>query len=228
MPLKIFEDLLNLKKVNQGIISIWGDFGVGKTTLSLQILFQNSINDYKGIFIYSKPNYPVTQFNNIFGKQRQKIISNVLLIHCTDFDDLYYLIFNLEFYILQNAQNKEKQLKLILIDSITDLYRLKLNQEKKDRNFILNYKLNTILGNLTYLNEKYNVIIVIVNEISKKSINGEIIQVEAGGNVMDYWVRHSIKIEKTRKLNERKLITFNKLESLKNEFKLSIGVNGFF
>ncbi|NHJ23019.1 MAG: hypothetical protein EAX89_00485 [Candidatus Lokiarchaeota archaeon] len=224
---KIFQNLIGIQKGNQRIFSIWGDFGVGKTILSLQLLLQNKINNYKSIFIYSKPNLPFMKIKNVFGQQLKEVLSEILLINSIDFNDLYQLSFNLEFYVLQNNKSKDKQINLILIDSLTDLYRLELNQEKKDKNFILNYKLNTILGNLAYLNKNYGINIVIINEMSKKSVDGEIIQVEAGGNVMDYWVPHSMKIERTNRLNERKFILFDKNNHSKDEFTQTLRSNGF-
>ncbi|MFW9950071.1 MAG: hypothetical protein ACFFKA_08100, partial [Candidatus Thorarchaeota archaeon] len=157
----------------------------------------------------------------------EEIIQDILFINCTDFDDLYNLIFNLEFLIIQYKGDNSKKIKLIVIDSLTDLYRLELDHLKKDQNFILNYKLNTILGNLSYLNKVYKTNILIVNEISKKSINGNVIEVESGGNVMDYWIQNSIKIERSHKLNERKLVIFNRSENIKREITITLTSNGF-
>jgi len=50
---KFFETNKSLK----GIFSIWGDYGIGKTTLALQTAI-NSSKQGKILFIYSKPNFP--------------------------------------------------------------------------------------------------------------------------------------------------------------------------
>jgi len=225
--LKIFKDFDFFKEINQGLLSIWGDFGTGKTTFSIQLLLRNTSDNYKSIYIYTKPNFPFIRLYNIFENDIEKISSNILMIQSTNFDDLYQFIFNLEFIILQNRKNNEKLIKLIVIDSLTDLYRLELDQEKKDKNFILNYRLNTILGNLAHLNNEYGIDIAIVNELSKKSIDGELSEVESGGNVMDYWIQNSIKIERLDTLNYRNLVFINKRRDKTVNSKINLTANGF-
>ena len=225
--LKIFKDFDFFKEINQGLLSIWGDFGTGKTTLAIQLLLRNTYVNYKSIYIYTKPNFPFRRLYKIFENDIEKISSNILLIQSTNFDDLYQLVFNLEFIILKNRKHNEKLIKLIVIDSLTDLYRLELDHEKKDKNFILNYRLNTILGNLAHLNNQYGIDIAIVNELSKKSIDGELSEVESGGNVMDYWIQNSIKIERLDTLNYRNLVFINKIRDKTVKSKINFTANGF-
>ena len=116
------------------------------------------------------------------------------------------IVFNLEFIILNSLKEKEDILNLIVIDSITDLYRLELNREKKNKNVSLNFQLNQIMANLFYINETYSVEILIANEISKKNQDGQTVEIQSGGKVMDYWVQYAIKINRTDRLNERKFV----------------------
>jgi RecA/RadA recombinase len=115
------------------------------------------------------------------------------------------IVFNLEYLILQNFKKKNSQLDLIVVDSVTDLYRLELNRDKKGKNLLLNYQLNRILANLSYLNISYGIEVLIVNEISRRTQNGKTIEIPSGGKVMEYWVLHAIKISRSERLNERKL-----------------------
>jgi len=124
------------------------------------------------------------------------------------------------------TQNKPK-FSLIIIDSITNLYRLELNKDNKEKNYSLNYQLNQMLANLTYLNERYNIEVLIVNEISRKTIENQMIQVQSGGKVMEYWVRYTLKITKTEKLNERKFLFSNIIEKHSIEFTSNLGEQGF-
>ncbi|MFX1574002.1 MAG: AAA family ATPase [Promethearchaeota archaeon] len=209
----------------KGIISIWGDFGVGKTTFALQTAFRN-INDGKKIlFFYTKPNFPTEKMLALF-KTSPQLIDKITYINPKDFYDLYRIVFNLEFLILKRNKNKENPFKLIIIDSITDLYRLELNKEKKERNYNLNYNLNQILANLFYINKTYKIEILIINELSRKTLNDHIIEVQAGGKVMEYWISYNIKINRTEKLNERRFLVFQEgkllLECLTN-----LTINGF-
>jgi RecA/RadA recombinase len=112
----------------------------------------------------------------------------------------------LEFGVLNDIKTHKKSINLIIIDSMTNLYRLELNREKKSKNFILNYKLNQLLANLVNLKQKYKIEPLIVNEISRRTQEGQTYDVESGGKVMHYWVVNSIKIERTDVVNNRKFI----------------------
>jgi hypothetical protein len=78
--------------------------------------------------------------------------------------------------------------------------------EQKERNYNLNYQLNQMLANLAYLNDIYGIEIIVVNEVSRKKLDDQIIEVESGGKVMEFWTDKKLKISKTRKLNEREFL----------------------
>ncbi|MFX1235643.1 MAG: hypothetical protein ACFFBY_14000, partial [Promethearchaeota archaeon] len=60
--------------------------------------------------------------------------------------------------------------------------------------------------NLSYLNKTYNIDILIVNNKTYIDSNRQIIEVQSGGLVMEYWINSTIKIIRTNKLNQRKFI----------------------
>lgn len=208
------------------LISVWGDFGVGKTTFALQTALNSSKNRFMTIYIYTKPNFPSEKINDII-RDHSKILDKILFIQPANFDDLYKIIFNLEFLILRNLNASEDEYRLIIIDSLTDLYRLELNKEKKEKNYNLNYQLNRILADLSYLCNSYNIGILIVNEKVQKQINSEIIEVQSGGNVIDYWILYDIKIERTEKIKERRFILTKQPNLQKIEFTSIITKKGF-
>ena len=75
--------------------------------------------------------------------------------------------------------------------------------------------------------ESYSIEILIVNEISRKTRENQIIEVQSGGKVMDFWVKYNLKINKTNKLNERKLIFNNIPEKHSIEFNSNLREKGF-
>jgi len=211
----------------EGIISIWGDFGVGKTTFALQTAINTSLQGKKAIFIYSKPNFPSDRIGDLLKENSIEILDNLVFIKSTNFTDLHKIIFNLEFLVLEVKKEKNTSFDLIVIDSITDLYRLELNKEKKEKNVILNYQLNQILANLTYIFETYGIEILIINELTRKSYNDQTLEVQSGGKVIDFWILYTIKIERTEILNVRKLIIRKDLDNIKFELKSSLTQYGF-
>ena len=210
----------------KGIFSVWGNFGVGKTTFALQTAINTVKDKKKVIYIYTKPNLPSEKIITL-SNSSEEILDRITVIKPMDFEDLNSIVFNLEFLILNNIDNKDDQLKLIVIDSITELYRLELNTDKKEKNYNLNYQLNQILANLTYLNETYNIEILIVNEVSRKKFDDQLTEVQSGGKVMEFWANYNLKITKTSKLNERKFILTKYPENEIIEFTSILREYGF-
>ena len=203
----------------EGIFSIWGDVGVGKTTFSLQCAHLNS-TDGKVLYLYTKPTLPTLKIKNIISNA----FDHLIFIKCTKYETLYSLIQNLEFELLSM---NDKKYKLIIIDSITDLYRLELSLDKKEKNLILNYQLNHTLASLSFLKQKYGIEVLITNEISRRKEELEFIEFESGGKVMEFWVKNSIKIQRTDKLSERGFKLLNKIKNLELELNSTITESGF-
>jgi len=205
-PLTKLNAFFKSNSAKEGITSLWGDFGVGKTTLSLQTANLYALNKKKVLYIYTKPNFPSRKINTIFENNLEDVLENIFFIHTTNFDEIFSFVFNLEFTVLNDLKTKSRTFHLIIIDSMTDLYRLELNHEKKEKNVILNYRLNQLLATLINLKQKYEVGILVVNEISRRTQEGQTYEMESGGNVMQYWVTNSIKIERTDVANNRRFI----------------------
>ncbi len=217
---------INSIKILKGIFSVFGDFGVGKTTFALQTAINTAKIGKNVIYVYTKPNFPSEKIQ-LIKKDSKEILDNIIFVHITNFDELYRVIFNFEFLVLNFLNEKMNKLNFIIIDSITNLYNLELNKDNKKKNYNRNYQLNQILANLTYLNESYGIEILIVNEISRKIRENQIIEVQSGGKVMEFWVKYNLKINKTNKLNERKFIFNNIPEKQSIEFNSNLREKGF-
>lgn len=217
---------INSIKNLKGIFSVFGDFGVGKTTFTLQTAINTAKIGKNVIYVYTKPNFPSEKIQ-LIKKNSKEILDNIIFVHITNFDELYRVIFNFEFLVLNFLNEKMTKLNFIIIDSITNLYNLELNKDNKKKNYNRNYQLNQILANLTYLNESYGIEILIVNEISRKTRENQIIEVQSGGKVMEFWVKYNLKINKTNKLNERKFIFNNIPEKQSIEFNSNLREKGF-
>ena len=214
-------------KAPEGIISVWGDFGIGKTTFALHTAIKTANQGKNVTYIYSKPNFPSVRVGHILKDDPKQTLDNIVFIKSTDFADLHNTIFNLEFLVLESVKEKSNSFGLIVIDSITDLYRLELNKEKKGKNISLNYRLNQILANLSYIFETFGIEILVVNELARKSYNDQTVEVQSGGKVMDFWILYTIKIERTEVLNVRKLIIRKHPENTKIELSSSLTKHGF-
>ncbi len=226
-PTPEFRVIFGSKDFMKGIVSVWGAFGVGKTTFALQTALNTARLNEKSLYIYSKPNFPIEKVKNILQDDSEDILNNITFIKATNFESLNTIVFNLEFLILHNINNKEEKLNLIVVDSPTELYRIELNRDKKEKNFTLSHKLSQMMANLFFLNETYGIEILITNESSHINQEGQTIEAPSGGKVMNYWAWHSIKISRTDKLNERKISLTKHSENKKLEFSSKLTNSGF-
>jgi RecA/RadA recombinase len=226
-PIAKLNDYFKTSEPLKGIISVWGDFGVGKTTFALQTALNVVKSSKKVVYIYTKPNFPYEKIENMLQENSKNVLDNIIFVQSPDFSDLNIVVFNLEFLILQNLEEKNSHVGLIIIDSITDLYRLEFTREKKGKNLLLNYQLNRILANLSYLNLSYGIEVLIVNEISRRTQNGKTIEIQAGGKVIEYWISNAIKISRTEKLNERKFALIERPERKSSEILSILTEIGF-
>ena len=132
-PISALNAFFKRNTQSKGITSVWGDFGVGKTTFVLQTVINSVYLRNKILFIYTKPNFPIEKINKIFGVYDDSH-EKITFIQPKNYEDLHKIVYNLEFLILSRINDQNTQYSLIVIDSITDLYRLELNNRKKEKN----------------------------------------------------------------------------------------------
>ena len=216
------------ENVVKGIFSVFGGFGVGKTTFALQTALNSIKEGQDALFFYSKPNLPVQKFKDIFRGVRNELSQDTLdsfkLITVKEFGELLGISFNLEFLYLNKSEGFDDRKMLVIIDSITDLYRLKLNPKNKKHNVNLNHRLNQILANLHHLNQKYNIEILLVNELSKDKEGKPVL---SGGKVMNYWVSYALQLQRTDVLNKRNALLSIPATDSVISFELTLTKNGF-
>ncbi|MBD3254004.1 MAG: hypothetical protein GF383_02875 [Candidatus Lokiarchaeota archaeon] len=227
---KIPHDMKN-RLDSSRLTSIWGDFGVGKTTLAIQTVLAH-FKEKKGkiLYFYTKPNFPMNKIQQYLGSDKrdlmEKFTEMFTLITISDFRSLRKALMNLEL-VITRSKNQKNRISLIVIDSITDLYKLEIIREKKEKNASINYLLNLILGTLFYLSITYDLEIVIVNELVHRKKGEEISEVQSGGKVTNFWTSLNIKVERTSILNNRKVIFYDQNYEKLAEFDLFLTKKGF-
>jgi len=226
-PLEQLNYIIPSPKLKKGLISIWGDFGVGKTTFALQTALYNCTFDNIVIFIYTKPNLPLKQIERIDHKFSENKNDNFFLYQILNFSELFEFILNLELLIIKLKKRHKKTNFLIVIDSITNLYQIELRKDRKKKNILLNYKLNQILATLSYLKLQYPLDILIVNYLRRIKRENHTIEIQSGGKVMKYWLEYSIKIERDKKINSRKFLILTESETEGISFLAELSEYGF-
>jgi len=206
-PLKRLNNHIQSYDQKNGLVSIWGEIGVGKTTFSIQTAFLNSSLANSVIYIYTKQNLPLQRLKTMSQEFDKNILKdNFIIYRILNFNELFDFILELEQIIITLKNTREKVKILVIIDSITNLYQIELSKDKKSKNVILNYQLNQILATLSHLNINYLVDVLIVNYLRRIKQENQTIEIQSGGKVMDYWIDLSIKISRDKKLNYRNFV----------------------
>lgn len=206
-PLKDLNKYIQSYDQKIGLVSIWGEIGVGKTTFSLQTALLNSSLANLVIYIYTKQNLPLKKLKTISQKFDNNIVKdNFLIYKILNFSELFDFILEFEQIIINLKNGRKKASILVIIDSISNLYQIELRKNNKSKNVVLNYQLNQILATLSHLNISYSVDVLIVNYLRRLKQEKQTIEIQSGGKVMDYWIDLSIKIDRYKKLNYRNLV----------------------
>ncbi|MFO8020302.1 MAG: hypothetical protein R6U96_16885 [Promethearchaeia archaeon] len=233
LPVPQLDSYFKPIKRDKGLYSVWGQFGVGKTYFALQTALSYAKKGEHVLYIYTKPKLPSHQLQSLLTSQKNENQENCLnyqtFLRVYDFDELFSLLFQLEFLFLKQKKGTGPTPSLLIVDNIINLYQLELNPQKKEINVDLNYSLNQMLGLLTYLIEEYDIDILLINNMSYADKGEGTIEHPAGGNVIDYWVPYSIKIQRTSKINQRKFVIKTPEDSdlTDGEFQFKLTDEGF-
>jgi len=188
--------LISSTDETSSIIHIWGDVGVGKSTLCYGAALSTLAQEKKVIFISTKSHFKSTRFQQISKKYPQIDEYNFLLYSPTTFSQQTEIIMNLEFLILEEIrQFKKTSIGLIVLDSVSILWHLEMKSDALNQKTLR--ALNTLVATLDYIRRKYNIPVLITNRSVIRTQNNRNIPQPASNAVMEYWGKVKIKIERT-------------------------------
>ncbi|MHA1728442.1 MAG: hypothetical protein ACTSWY_06885 [Promethearchaeota archaeon] len=203
----------------RGIISIWGGVGSGKTTMCFGAALSHLSQGKKVIYINTKSFFKLERFNQMKIAYPEFDIFNFLVYNPKNFLQQVKIIMDLEFLILKEINMLGKtNIGLIILDTATTLRQLDMKLEEYNRKNQM--VMNSILATLDYLLDKYNIPVIITNRSIISFENSEDIPVErpSSARTMNYWVKLSIKIERTRKVGER-IVLLEKYAGTRSKLK---------
>ncbi len=166
------------------ITHIYGAPGAGKTNIALMAAVSAAKAGGKVVFIDAEGGFSFERIKQIAGEGAEEVLKNLILIEPTEFDEQKLGINRLN-EIVPNSSAK-----LVIVDSIAVLYRLEEDKDIKE--------LGRQMAKLLRIARKYDIPILITNQIYTDIETGR--NVPIGGDVIRYWAKISLELDKRENL----------------------------
>jgi DNA repair protein RadB len=164
---------------------IYGAAKTGKTTIALQCSVTATKQQIKTIYIDCQNSFSTERFTQIASSDIQTISSLIYVFKLHSFDDQTRLIENLDKYLSNKTE-------LIIVDTITSLYRLEL--QTATRIFQANRILNRQLAYLNHIAKARKAAVLITSQVHD-IVHKEPVTIEpVAMRVLNYWAQNILKI----------------------------------
>ncbi len=204
----------------RGIVTLlYGPAASGKSNLA-QLAATHQAKDKKIIFIDTEGSFSIDRINQISKNQSELILKNIIILHPTSFQEQKQ-----SFEKLKKEINKSENIGLIIVDSITMLYRLELAEARKQGLEQVQNTNSDLANQVKALYEiamKKQIPIIITSQVYSGFLSEEdwLAGKEAGvnvvgGDILKYWCKCIIELQNRK--NKRTAI-IRKHRSLPNTY----------
>lgn len=195
------------------ITTFYGPSGSGKTNFCLMLLNQVINQDKKVIYIDTEGGLSLERLKQINPDNYEKVLSHTYLFRPTSFNMQNNVFSNINEMI---SKLNEKDIGLIIVDSIAYLYRLEMAKNKNIP--FVNQMLAKQIGVLTDIARILNIPVIITNQVyadfdRKDGVN------MVGGDILKYTSKSLIELSIVKpKYDYDHLNRIRKMRIMKNRF----------
>jgi len=214
-----------------GVVTmIVGPAGSGKSNFSI-LAACSQAREKKVIFVDTEGGFSVERVLQIIGeKNKEKILGNIYLLNPTNFLEQKQDFEKLRKYL------KNEEVGLIVVDSISMLYRLELGEavssENKEKITEVNRDVAKQMRTLVEISRKRNIPILITNQVYSEFLSFEDLRngLEketniVGGDLFKYWSKCIIELKNN---NKRKAVLLKHRSLANREMNFEIRNEGIF
>ncbi|MGB9959507.1 MAG: AAA family ATPase [Candidatus Bathyarchaeales archaeon] len=168
---------------------IYGEAETAKTTLALQCAVNCAGMGYKTLFIDCDGTFSTRRLSQIAYGNFGKIAELIILARPTDFKEQMFVVDNLANYLT-------KGFGLVVIDTITSLYRVEI-AEKPEKRFQLNRELNRQMAWLAQIARTQKIAVLVTSQV--RSVFDEVlVNIEpVATRVLKFWADIIIAMKPT-------------------------------
>lgn len=173
------------------MVLVYGEAETGKTTLAVQCAVNCARMGYKTLFVDCDGTFFPRRMVQIATEDFENLASQIVLIKPGDFEQQAIVLDRLNEYV-------GGKVRLIVIDTITGLYRERLGNDIK-RTFALNRELNRQMACLAQITKTQKIVSLVASQVrSEISEEHELVQPVAT-RVLKFWADITISLKPTAK-----------------------------
>ena len=202
---------------------IYGNAASGKTTSCLLAAIACARNKSKIIFVDTENSFDSKRLQQLYYGNVKEILDNIFLIQPKTFEEQSETILKLK----RLCENDS--IKLVIVDTIGNLYRKRLSDKPKK----INKMMAEQMADLVRIARDLNKVVIITNQVSSKVDGSNEIKM-VGGKMMENLSKVIIEVKKDDKKRYAKLIKYKYDEedkihpNLDEKIKFEIKENGLF
>ncbi|MEM4511348.1 MAG: DNA repair and recombination protein RadB [Nanopusillaceae archaeon] len=219
---KVSTGILPIDKLLDGgldddvITAIYGPSASGKTNIALITTINSILSGKKAIFIDTEGGVSFERIRQISKDNFEFVLKNIIFFKPINFQEQKRDLFQLYKYV----KERSVEVGLIVIDSISMLYRLERgDQEVRE----VNIELAKQLQILSEISRRYNIPVLVTNQVYSPFNDKDKVEI-VGGDLIKYWSKCLIELRilqngirmailrKHRYLPENKYVKFKIVE----------------
>ena len=199
----------------RSITQFYGPPGSGKTNIALNLAVQVAKNDKKVAYVDTEGGMSVDRIKQLSKSDFQKVAGNIVVFEPNTFEEQEDDLKIIESWISSNKDDVD----LLIIDSAVALYRLIEVKNSKS-----NKDLGRQMGQLSSISRKFNVAVVVTNQIYASFDDDSDNVVPVGGTILQYWSKAIIELKRSLVISKRTAILRRSKTSVEGktvEFKIT-------
>ena len=179
----------------KNITQFYGPPGSGKTNICLSLAVQVAREGKKVVFVDTEGGISIDRVKQLATDDFDEVANNIIILEPDSLEKQTEDLKKVESWIRSNAN----QVDLVVLDSAVALYRLHEGKSKA-----LNKELGVQMWILSRLSRKYDVAVVITNQIYSTFEDEKLTAIKpVGGTILMYWSKVILELSKSELDGER-------------------------
>jgi len=172
------DELLDGGLPADGVSLVYGEAETGKSSLAVQCAVNCARMGYKSIFIDTDGTFSSTRLSQIAYYDYEKISPLIILMRPTTFQEQVVAIDHLEEYVT-------KKVGLMVVDTITSLYRAELGSSKQT--FALNRELNRQVAIFAQIARAHKTAALLTSQVRSIFVEDQVGVEPVATRVLKFW-----------------------------------------